>query len=96
MTDTSQKRQPKGQPAGGQFAAVDRTEAETALEQKVFTWFGHWDSEGRLVLEYAVAGEVDDDRPEFDDEGHQTFAADAAAPTQGQARALILAEYDPR
>lgn len=65
----------------------------TAAPENVWTFFGHWEDD-QIVLEYHVAGEVEDDR---EDDGYWDqglWAASGSGDTWEQAWETVRAEYE--
>lgn len=104
-TDGTFAEKPRSAPEAALLEEADtptslsaEADAPTSLSAEAdtptFTWFGHWD-EDELVLEYAVAGDIEDDRPDFDEEGYQAFAASGTGATAQLAMLAVLGEYAP-
>tara|TARA_R110002051_G_scaffold60546_8_gene110881 strand:- start:20894 stop:21430 length:537 start_codon:yes stop_codon:yes gene_type:complete len=95
---TNESRVAAGIPTGGQFAAQNRTEADTSLDQaaeeKTFTVFGYWEND-ELVVDFVSEGEVEDTRDEWV-HGLQSFCASVHEPSAEAAERAVLQEYDPR
>lgn len=63
-------------------------------EPKTWTFCGHWEDD-RIVVDYVLPGEVEDDRD--DDSGEYPeglWAASASGVTVEEARAAAIAEYE--
>jgi hypothetical protein len=58
-----------------------------------WTFFGHWEDD-RVVVEYSMPGVVEDQRQDLGFWPQGLWAASGSGPTQDQARASTVAEYE--
>lgn len=62
-------------------------------QPQTWTFMGHWDND-RIVVEYAVAGEVDDLRVDTGRWDQGLWAASGTGATMAEAEANAKAEYE--
>lgn len=78
----------------GETVACDRAGWTRIEPAGTWTFIGHWDDDGSIVLENSVPGEVADSR--IDDGRYQggLWAAAAAGPSETVAAEIAIAEYE--
>lgn len=69
------------------------TMEQTTTGEQTWTFVGHWEND-EIVVEYVLAGEVEDDREDDGEWDQGLWAASGTGTDIDEARAAVIAEYE--